>query len=153
MVRKATPADSVAILHCLELAFAPFREQYSAEAFADTVPTPQTLSERFQRMSIYVAEIEGVVVGTIAGLYLPEKRKGHIRGMAVLPAHHGKGVAEELLNRVEARLKEQGAVRITLNTTAPLQRAMRFYERNGYRHTGRTRDFFGMTLLEYEKTA
>lgn len=153
MVRQATPADSAAILDCLGQTFAPFRDQYSAEAFADTVLTSATLSERFQRMTIYVAEVDGVIVGTIAGLYLPEKRKGHIRGMAVLPSHHGQGVAAKLLHAVEAGLNAQGATRITLNTTAPLQRAMRFYERHGYQRTGRTRDFFGMTLFEYEKLA
>ena len=153
MVRKATLADSDAILHCLAEAFAPFREEYSPEAFTDTVLTRETLAERFQRMTIYVAEVEGRIVGTIAGLYLPEKRKGHIRGMAVVPQYQGQGVAEQLLMSVEAGLSAAGATRITLNTTAPLQRAMRFYERNGYQPTGRSRDFFGMTLYEYAKQA
>lgn len=153
MVRKATLADSDAILHCLAEAFAPFREEYSPEAFTDTVLTRETLAERFQRMTIYVAEVEGRIVGTIAGLYLPEKRKGHIRGMAVVPQYQGQGVAEQLLMSVEAGLSAAGAKRITLNTTAPLQRAMRFYERNGYQPTGRSRDFFGMTLYEYAKQA
>ena len=35
--------------------------------------------------------------------------------------------------------------------SAPLQRAIRFYERNGYRPSGRVADFFGMPLFEYVK--
>ena len=30
-------------------------------------------------------------------------------------------------------------------------RAIRFYERHGYRPTGRVSDFFGMELIEYAK--
>jgi ribosomal protein S18 acetylase RimI-like enzyme len=40
---------------------------------------------------------------------------------------------------------------VTLDTTRPLQRAIRFYERHGYRQTGRVSDFYGMELIEYAK--
>jgi hypothetical protein len=40
---------------------------------------------------------------------------------------------------------------VTLDTTWPLQRAIRFYERQGYAATGRETDFFGMPLYEYAK--
>jgi len=40
---------------------------------------------------------------------------------------------------------------VTLDTTRPLERAIRFYERCGYRATGVVRDFFGMPLFEYAK--
>src|SRR5262249_16302573 len=49
-------------------------------------------------------------------------------------------------------LRAGGCVRITLDTTAPLERAVAFYERNGFARTGRVRDFFGMPLHEYGKT-
>jgi len=41
--------------------------------------------------------------------------------------------------------------RITLDTTEPLNRAIRFYEKNGYRPTGKIGRFYGMPLLEYSK--
>ena len=37
-------------------------------------------------------------------------------------------------------------------TTEPLERAMRFYEKHGYRRSGRVTDFFGMTLHEWVKS-
>jgi hypothetical protein len=40
---------------------------------------------------------------------------------------------------------------VSLDTTEPLRRAMRFYERNGYQRSGKVTDFFGMTLIEYIK--
>lgn len=78
-------------------------------------------------------------------------KDGHIRGMAVLPAWQGRGVADELLAAVEDELRRLGCARATLDTTAPLARAIRFYQRHGYRATGRVADFYGMPLYEYAK--
>jgi hypothetical protein len=47
MIRRATLADADAVLHCLRVAFAPYREFYSPEGFADTVLTPETIGQRF----------------------------------------------------------------------------------------------------------
>ena len=71
--------------------------------------------------------------------------------MAVLPEWQGQGIAPRLLQAAEEELAARGCVRITLDTTEPLLRAVRFYEKHGYRRTGRTTDFFGMPLHEYAK--
>ena len=49
-------------------------------------------------------------------------------------------------------MREQGAVKMSLDTTYPLERAMQLYERRGYRRSGVVCDFFGMPLLEYVKS-
>jgi len=149
VIRKATPADSPAILAVLRAAFAPFESRYTAAGFEDTVLTPDILRERFKSMTIFVAEDQGIV-GTIACAANGEE--GHLRGMGVLPAWLGKGVAAELLGAAEVELRAMKCKRLTLDTTEPLQRAMRFYEKHGYRRSGRVGDFFGMPLYEYEKT-
>jgi len=149
-VRKARMEDADAILQCLALAFAPFREQYTPEGYRDTTLTSETVRQRLQTMALFVAESPaGDIVGTIGGSI--HQQSGHLRGMAVLPEWQGRGVAEELLRAVETELQAKGCSQITLNTTRPLQRAMRFYEKHGYRATGRTKDFFGMPLFEYRK--
>ncbi len=71
--------------------------------------------------------------------------------MAVLPAWQGKGMAEALLQDAEAELVSRNCACITLDTTEPLQRAMRFYEEHGYRPSGRVTEFFEMRLHEYVK--
>jgi GNAT superfamily N-acetyltransferase len=88
-------------------------------------------------------------VGTIACCI--SGQLGHLRGMAVLPEWQGHSIAQQLLLQAEDDLHAAGCCRITLDTTAPLQRAMRFYERNGYRPSGNTTDFFGMPLYEFVK--
>jgi ribosomal protein S18 acetylase RimI-like enzyme len=101
-------------------------------------------------MAVYVAvTLEGEVVGTIAlGI---QGEEGHLRGMAVSPSCQGSRIAQRLLGAVESDLIAAGCMRVTLDTTAPLQRAIRFYKRNGFIHSGRVTDFFGMTLYEYVK--
>jgi GNAT superfamily N-acetyltransferase len=56
-----------------------------------------------------------------------------------------------LLAAIEAHLRVQGCKRITLDTTLPLEPAMKFYEKNGYHRSGNIQDFFGMPLIEYAK--
>ena len=151
LVRRATPEDSAAILDCLHSAFEPYRETYTAAAFADTTLDPATLVVRFGEMAVFVAENPtGGVVGTVA--LSVSGREGHIRGMAVRPAWQGRSVAEALLGHVEAEALAAGVIHISLDTTAPLQRAIRFYERHGFRPTGKVSDFFGMPLYGYAKT-
>ena len=102
-------------------------------------------------MSVFVAEISsGQIVGTIACRLLSPV-EGHLRGMGVSREWQGSGVAKKLLDFAENELREHGCERVTLDTTAPLIAAMRFYEHNGFRRTGKITDFFGMSLIEYAK--
>jgi ribosomal protein S18 acetylase RimI-like enzyme len=150
-VRKATPADARMIVACLRVAFEPYRSSYTPEAFADTVLSPETIQQRLASMCIFVAiNTDGDVLGTI-GCAVVDGQEGHLRGMAVLPEWQGRGIAEQLLRAAEAEITSRKCSRITLDTTEPLLRAMRFYERHGYRASGKVSDFFGMPLHEYCK--
>lgn len=151
VIRKANPSDGPGILDCLRSAFEPFRDEYTAEAFEDTVLTPESLAQRFSAMQLYAAEAaDGRIVGTVA-CSVSNAEEGHLRGMAVAPAWQGSGIAGALLAAAEAALAEQGCARVTLDTTQALSRAKRFYERNGYRFSGAVSDFFGMPLYEFFK--
>lgn len=148
-IRKATVADAPAILACLAAAFEPYRDQYTPGAFADTVLDSQRVRDRLHEMCLFAAFSGGDIAGTIGcGVNGAE---GHIRGMAVLPDWEGKSLASGLLEAAEAELRRKGCEYVTLDTTEPLQRAMRFYEKHGYRVTGKVIDFFGMRLHEYSK--
>ena len=152
IVRRAITADAGEILHCLAAAFASYRTRYTPGAYQDTVLTAETLQQRLLSMQIFAAlSPPSQIVGTIASA-MADAEEGHLRGMAVLPEWQGLGVAEKLLCAAETDLLQRGCVRITLDTTEPLQRAMRFYERHGYRPSGKVVDFFGMPLHEYAKT-
>jgi ribosomal protein S18 acetylase RimI-like enzyme len=150
-IRRATARDNQGILNCLSCAFARYQHFYTPAAFRDTVLTPELLQQRLKGMSVFVAETgSGQIVGTIA-CGLVSQLEGHVRGMGMLPEWQGCGIAKRLLDCAQSELKEFGCERITLDTTEPLVLAMRFYERNGFRRTGKVSDFFGMRLIEYAK--
>lgn len=149
VVRPALARDETGILDCLLAAFDPFRGDYTPAAFADTVQTPDTLRRRMAEGSVFVAQDDaGAIVGTIAA-FVTEPGEGHLRGMAVAPAWHGRGVAPRLLRRALDELRAAGCARVTLDATDPLVRAARFYEARGFARTGRARDFFGMPVHEF----
>ena len=151
-IRKAEPADAQGILLCLAEAFEPYHSAYTPEAFADTVLTPATLRDRMAVMTLLVSLTNrGEIAGTIALSVGSSEREGHLRGMAVRESWQSRGVAAQLLKHAEEELFALNCSRITLDTTLPLKRAMRFYEKHGYRPSGRTQDFFGMLLIEYFK--
>lgn len=151
-IRVATPADCTGTLKCLASAFAPYQDRYTPEAFLDTILTPETICTRMLEMVVFVAEnSRQQVIGTIA-CKVVQAGEGHLRGMAVLPEWQGASVAKQLLEHAEQELRALGCFFVTLDTTEPLDRAMHFYERNGYRRTGRITQFFGMSLIEYRKS-
>jgi ribosomal protein S18 acetylase RimI-like enzyme len=151
-IRRATSEDADGILACLRVAFADYRETYTPAAFADTVLTLDTMRERLAKMLVFVAVDRSTqVVGTIACGVI-NRDEGHLRGMAVLPELRGSGIAVRLLQRAESELRQRKCTHVTLDTTEPLQRAMGFYEKNGFRRSGKITDFFGMPLFEYDKT-
>jgi GNAT superfamily N-acetyltransferase len=149
-IREASAEDSEGILNCLRAAFAPYENRYTPDAYEDTVLTPGLLQNRFKTMSVFVARSGRIVIGTISCAITGDE--GHLRGMAVQPGWLGKNVAHRLLDAAEHHLRDQGCTRVTLDTTEPLERAMRFYEKHGYRKSGHVSDFFGMPLHEYVKT-
>jgi ribosomal protein S18 acetylase RimI-like enzyme len=136
------------------MAFEDYRGSYTSAAFLDTVLTPETVHRRLVEMFVFVAidekEEEDQVAGTIACAVVGND-EGHIRGMAVLPCWRGTGLATQLLRTAESYLRESGCTRVSLDTTAPLLRAIHFYERNGFRPSGKVTDFFGMPLFQYVK--
>ncbi|MGC1106847.1 MAG: GNAT family N-acetyltransferase [Candidatus Acidiferrales bacterium] len=150
-IRIAASHDAEEILQCLDQAFAPYRSSYTPGAFADTVLSREMLRKRFIEMTVLVAvDFSGCVIGTIA-YKVQENGEGHLRGMAVRPEWHGSEVAKKLLEQSESDLRDLHCKAITLDTTKPLQRAIRFYEKNGFRATGEVASFFRMELFAYRK--
>ncbi len=147
-VRAASEVDLPGLLRCLSLAFEPFRSQYTPEAFVHTVLDEKLGRERLDAMRVLVAVVpDGPIVGTLAW-HQKSPDSGHLRGMAVVPQFQGSGVAQALLDRALTEIWERGARQVTLRTTEPLERAIRFYERNGFHPSGTLADFHGMVVTE-----
>jgi len=146
LIRKSTAQDARAISACMSSAFATYRDQYTPDAYAQTVLSTELVRDRMAQMELFVAVSEGAIVGTLA--FGVGNHEGHLRGMAVLPEWQGTGVASALLQSAEEAMRVRGCERVVLGTTEPLARAIRFYQRHGFYSTGRVCEFFGMRLYE-----
>ena len=76
-----------------------------------------------------VCEIDSVVVGWCSRM----PGRSYIPYLFVMPEMQGHGIGSMLLNRMEMMLELYGAERVHLETPADHVRAVRFYERQGYR--------------------
>lgn len=84
------------------------------------------------------------VIGTV-GLKDMGKNIVKLKRMFVTSDLHGKGVGEALLSYALDDAKAQGFSKIILNTNEHMSRAHHYYEKHGFKHTGKTG-----TQLHYE---
>lgn len=152
IIRKASLNDAENIHKVLVKSFKKYKYFYSQEGYEDTVLSEKKAKERIIEMEIYVAEDnENKIIGTIGWQKVSES-EGHIRGMGVIPRNQGKkSPASSLLKKVEIEAKKRGCKILTLDTTEILKRAHKFYEKHGFKRTGKTGNFFGAIIFEYAK--
>jgi ribosomal protein S18 acetylase RimI-like enzyme len=96
--------------------------------------TPQEIEKKLQRDPdlFLVAESNGEIIGTIIGGY--DGRRGMIYHLGVLPEFRNRGVATQLIEEVEKRLRAKGCVKCYLLTFADNHDAIGFYKNRGWRH-------------------
>jgi GNAT superfamily N-acetyltransferase len=132
-LRKATPEDAVAIAVVLLAAFVEYRPLYTEGGFAATTPTSEQVAGRIAEGPVWLALIDNTGVGTVSAM--PKGNGLYVRGMAVLPEARGHHVGDLLLQQVEDFARANAHHHLFLSTTPFLARAIRLYERWGYRRT------------------
>src|SRR5438876_8769545 len=148
-VRLAEPHDAEVIAATLRAAFAEFQQLYTPAAFRATTPGAKQIAERFAEGPIWIAELAGKAVGTVAAV--PRSLELYIRSMAVLPAARGFGIGARLLETVEVFAADHQYRRLLLDTTPFLLAAIHLYESHGFRYTGEKPDLFGTPLATMAK--
>ena len=152
-VVKLTDHTLAGTLHLiLYEAILPYFNLYTPGAFAATVVPTETLNARIaaEKYSVYGCYFEGALAGTVSTKFT-EEGELYFMSMAVSPAFSGKGIGTALLNVIENEAKEKKCRAIFLETYAPLLDAIRLYEKNDYKRTGKTRDYAGIEIFEMEK--
>jgi ribosomal protein S18 acetylase RimI-like enzyme len=89
----------------------------------------------------------------IAGAYLEpnDRLRAQLISMWTAPTHRESGVGRMLVNEVAAWARRRGAEVLQLMVTSRNDAAMRFYERLGFKRTGRTEPYPNdAALVEYE---
>ena len=150
-IRIGTPDDAPAIASVLYESFLQYEDSYTPEAFAATTPSSDNIKKRMSEGPVWVALLDGAVVGTVAAVFKGEGL--YIRGMAVLPAARGHRIGELLLQQIETFASAQGCRRLFLSTTPFLSRAIRLYEHAGFQRTSEgPHDLFETPLFTMTKT-
>lgn len=149
-IRLATAADAEAIALVLSGAFGEYESSYTPEAFAATVLTPNEIQARMDQGPTWVALENGVIVGTVSAVLKNEAV--YIRSMAVNPAATGKGIGRKLLECTEAFAVGNRCKHLFLSTTPFLLRAIKLYERYGFRRNLESpANLFGTPLFTMTK--
>jgi GNAT superfamily N-acetyltransferase len=149
-VRRAAADDASSIASVLHEAFAPYEPQYTAEAFAATVPTPDVIRARWHEGPVWVALHGEAIVGTVAAVL--KDGSAYVRSMAIARDARGHGLGAQLLEHVEEFARQHGIGRLFLSTTPFLVEAIRLYERHGLRRTPEgPQTLFGTPLITMEK--
>jgi len=87
----------------------------------------QAVTEHIPR--IVLTEVDGIAVAWCSR----SARRAYIPYLFVMPELQGHGLGSMLLRRMESMLELEGAERVQLETPADNVRAVRFYEKQGYR--------------------
>lgn len=101
-----------------------------------TMKTSDDLLELLKKLErdselFLVADEAGAVIGTVMGGW--DGRRGWIYHLAVSPAHQKRGTGRLLVEEVERRLRDYGALKINLTLESRNQDAIAFYRRMGYK--------------------
>lgn len=134
-IRRASVADAPAARA--------IGEEY-ADTFAvvvrDDEPTFRTYLEGPGAM--WLAERDGAVVGCVVLRPLPGAgaRAAEVKRLYVRAAERGAGIANALMDALEAHARQAGCDAIYLDTRDDMRAAFRFYERRGYERIPRYND-------------
>ena len=122
-------ADLLTVLFSQEADFRPDREKQMRGL--------RQILEAPERGCIFVARAEGEAVAMLSLLFTVSTAEGApacwLEDMVVRPDQRDKGVGSELLRHAADRAKARGVTRITLLTDRTNERAIRFYQRHGFR--------------------
>lgn len=138
-------STAVAISRCSDAA------QFAAilalvhEAFGRLTPPSGALNEtlddvaaRFKAGPVLIAEADGAFVGS---LYCAPKGGGlYLTRMAVRPDRQKQGIGRALLMAAEAEARALGAQKLTLRVRVNLPENRAYFERAGFRVTGKGQD-------------
>ena len=151
IIRRAEVDDADAIAGVLHESFIEYRSLYAPERYAGTVCSADEIRDRMEEGPAWVALVEEKTVGTVAAVGRSEGL--YIRGMGIVPSARGLGIGDQLLNAIECYAKESGFTRMFLGTTPFLHRAIRLYEKFGFRFCEtQANDSIGTPLLMMEKS-
>jgi len=122
-VRPARPSDLDDFVRLEQLGFA--SDRFSRERLRYLLDEAHA--------SAFVVSQGGAAVGTAIVLWRKNATVGRLYSIVLDPAYRGKGLAQCLLAACERAARAEGCTRLSLEVRADNARAIRCYERHGFR--------------------
>ena len=131
IIKKAEIKDAEIIVRILCSAFQEFKGKYTSGAFEATVISSGEVKMRMKNGIVWIASMENEAVGTASGKIIANTF--YIQGMAVLPNARGMKVGYFLLKTIEEYARINNCNELLLNTTPYLNKAIKLYEKFGFK--------------------
>ncbi len=150
--RKANTSDINDIHEILYKSFKPYQRFYTDQAFAATVISPEEIKNRIMKSvyDVFIALFDNQIVGTVS-LSIKNQDILYIRSMAVDPDFQRIGIGNFILENITSYYEKRKIKKFILESSKPLNNALNFYEKHGFKKTGLNRDFFGVEIFEMIK--
>jgi ribosomal-protein-alanine N-acetyltransferase len=150
-IEKAKEENAQQIHNVLSKAFSPYFQYYTNEAYQATVASSQVFKKRIRnkRTNVLIANYDNKIIGTAS----IQKKSGYIYiySMAVDPAFQNNGVGQYLLDEIIKYAIREKIKKISIESYYPLKNAIYFYESNGFKKTGKSKDYHGIEVFEMIK--
>ncbi len=126
ILRPACPEDEPAVRDLVRTAFAP----YAARMGREPMPMHADHAAAIERAGVWVAEVDGAVVGVLE----VEPRPGHLYVdiVAAGTGWRGRGVGRSLLRRADAEARRRGLPELRLLTHETMTENVALYTRTGW---------------------
>lgn len=131
-IHRASTANVEELADVYQSAYQENRE-LGFPAKAESV-TPETISEWIEESQMYVAEIEGQVVGGVR-LEVTGSERVKLSRLGVHEQWKGEGIGRQLLAHAEERVRNQDYATVWLTTPEDHPYLPELYRRHGYERT------------------
>ncbi|HCW04803.1 MAG TPA: N-acetyltransferase [Clostridium sp.] len=157
IIRRATLMDLAAIKKITEEAF----EAYvvSAEIPGSTAALEETeedIKKDIKNKICFVAELNGVVVGSVRVEINKENNTAYLSRFGVALEYQSHGIGANLLDSVDDMMKEKGVEKLFLHTASKIVSLVKFYYGRGFYIDSTTKDkgyIRALLCKEYSETS
>ena len=148
-VRKAVISDAEQISALYKRVWDEYDTQFPKELKESRQPSEDLMRQWMKQETYFVAVLKDSIAGVVGCRLMHGTCQ--LTHMAVDRAHRGKGIGASLTERTIEFAKENGALKVWLDTAPFMKEAISLYERYGFTKCGYMRKhFWGLDMEFYE---
>jgi len=130
IIRRAEVSDAESLHEILQTAFQEYANATGQKTLEALSETTETVKQEIIDKPVYVAEIDGQIVGTVRLEIHGEE--AYLSRFAVSGSTRNIGIGKSLMNVVDKHLASTGVKRVTLHTSSRHFALVRFYYSRGF---------------------